>query len=61
VNPTESGTPAWGPPTGPDLGLQQTQQNNACTFFQSPLLWLIAAGIVIYLITQKESKESEID
>lgn len=61
MNPTESGMPAWGPPTGPDLGLQQAQQQNGCSLFQSPLFWLIAAGIVIYLITQNEQKESEID
>ena len=57
MNPNEQGTPAWTPPTGPEM----QQQGGGCAFLQSPLFWLIAAGIVIYLMSQNESKESEID
>jgi len=56
VNPSEQGAPAWTPPTGPDLsGAAAGFQN----FFQSPCFLLIAAAVVLYLVTSNDSKEAE--
>jgi hypothetical protein len=57
VNPSEQGAPAWTPPTGPDL----SQGGTAQSFFQSPCFWLIAAAVVLYVVSTSEGKESEID
>lgn len=56
MNPSEQGAPAWTPPTGPDMSAAATGGR----FFQSPCFWLIAAAVVLYLVTQNE-EESEID
>lgn len=60
MNPNEQGTPAWTNPTG-ILGAPADGSGQGCAFLQSPLFWLIAAGVVIYLMSQPEAKESEID
>ena len=55
MNPSEQGAPAWTAPTGPDLSGQVQG------FFQSPCFWLIAAAVVLYLVTQGDSKDQELD
>ncbi len=55
MNPSEQGAPAWTAPTGPDLSGQV--QN----FFQSPCFWLIAAAVVIYLVTTSDDSSKEIE
>ena len=55
MNPNEQGTPAWTTPTG-ILGAPQ-DGSQGCSFLQSPLFWLIAAGVVIYMMSQPDTKK----
>lgn len=57
MNPNEQGSPSWTNPTG----ILPAASSTGCAFLQSPLFWLLAAGVVMYMMTQNESKESEND
>ena len=51
MNPNEQGTPAWTNPTG----ILGSSNQTSCAFLQSPLFWLIAAGVVLYLVSQPDA------